>query len=73
MYDCMLYLKVFFIILISGLPNKSSIRLAGSSDGSRVLWVQPRKHLTDKLKKKTVLTTNFLNMMITIQHKQTLD
>lgn len=71
MYDCTLYLKVFFIILISGLPNKSSIRLAGSSDGSRVLWVQPRKHLTDKLKKKQ--STNFLNMMITIQHKQTLD
>lgn len=45
-----LYLKVSFIILIPGLPNQSSIRLTGSGDGSRVLWVQPRKHLTDKSK-----------------------
>lgn len=46
------YLKISFIILVSGLPNQSSIRLAGSSDGGRILWVQPREHLIYKVKHK---------------------
>lgn len=38
-------LKIFFIVFVSGFSNKTSVRLTGSSNRSRVLWMHPGEYL----------------------------